>query len=118
MKINAFQRRKERNSFRVKTNNKSNRPILNIFRSNKNIYAQIVSIDGAVLAVASTKTKEIFDSLKDKNGLEQAAVIGDYIAKQAKKANVSQVVFNKGPYLYTGRVKALANAARNGGLYF
>jgi large subunit ribosomal protein L18 len=118
-KVNgAFERRKERNAFRVKINNKSKKPILNVFKSNKNIYAQIVDEDGKVLTCASSKTKELADKLVNKKGIEIAMEVGETIAERAIKAGISDVVFNKGPYLYIGRVKALADSARQSGLKF
>ena len=115
---NSLLRRKVRNSYRVKKNNKHNRPILNVYKSNKNIFASIIDDEGKVLAVFSSKTKEIVESLKGKNGTEIAFEIGKGIAKKAKEAKLEKVAFNKGPYLYIGRVKALAEGARDGGLDF
>jgi large subunit ribosomal protein L18 len=117
-KLDVFERRKRRNSFRVKVNNKGSRPVLNVFRSNKNIYAQVVDTSGNVLAVASSKSKEIVDRVNNKSGIDIAAVVGEMIAKNASQAGVLEVVFNKGPYLYAGRVKALADSARQHGLKF
>lgn len=119
MNKELLNRRKHRNSYRIKTNNKSKRPILNVFKSNKNIYTQIVDLDGKILVSASSKdgiyTEE---ELKGKTGIEIAELVGASIAKKAKEKNIIQVVFNKGPYLYIGRVKALADAARQNGLDF
>lgn len=118
MKMESFCRRKARNSYRVKSNNKSKRPILNIFRSNKNIYAQIIDLDGNIKVCVSTKTKSISDNINGKNGVEKAAIVGAKLAKIAKQADIVKVIFNKGPYLYIGRVKSLAEAARENGLEF
>jgi large subunit ribosomal protein L18 len=115
---NAFERRKKRSLFRVKTGNREDKPILNVFRSNKNIYAQIIDGKGEILVCASSKTKEIADRVADKNGVEIAATVGETIAERALKAGISSIVFNKGPYLYVGRVKALADSARQKGLKF
>ena len=93
------------------------RPRLNVFRSNANITAQIIDdTKGVTLVSASTLEKE----LKIKNGgnVEAAKVIGAEIAKRAKKAKIKEVVFDRGGYLYHGRVKALADAARENGLEF
>ncbi|MDR2760289.1 MAG: hypothetical protein LBB09_00375, partial [Rickettsiales bacterium] len=65
-KEKIFERRKERNAFRVKTNNREKKPIINVFRSNKNIYAQIVDGDGKVLVAVSSKTKELAEKIKNK----------------------------------------------------
>ena len=118
MNREALHRRKARSSYRVKANNKSKRPILNIFKSNKNIYAQIVDLDGNVKFYISTKTKNIADNTSKKSGVEKAALVGAELAKVAKQSDITKVVFNKGPYLYIGRVKSLAEAARENGLEF
>ena len=88
-------------------------PRLSVYRSNKNISAQIIDdVNGITLACAS--------SLKLENGsnIEAAAVVGKMIAEEAKKANITKVVFDRGGYLYHGRVQALAEAARENGLEF
>lgn len=87
-------------------------PRLNVYRSNNNIYAQIIDDEnGVTLASAS--------SMKMKgNNTEIAAKVGEAIAKEAKKAKITKVVFDRGGYLYHGRVKALADAARENGLEF
>lgn len=95
----------------------ADRPRLNVFRSNANISAQIIDDEkGVTLVSASTLEKE----LKVTNGgnVEAAKVIGAEIAKRAKKAKITKVVFDRGGYLYHGRVKALAEAARENGLEF
>ena len=95
----------------------ADRPRLNVFRSNANIRAQIIDDEkGVTLVSASTLEKE----LKVTNGgnVEAAKVIGAEIAKRAKKAKITKVVFDRGGYLYHGRVKALAEAARENGLEF
>lgn len=93
------------------------KPRLNVFRSNANITAQIIDdTKGVTLVSASTLESD----LKIKNGgnVEAAKLIGAEIAKRAKKANIKEVVFDRGGYLYHGRVKALAEAARENGLEF
>jgi len=93
------------------------RPRLNVFRSNKNITAQIIDDEaGVTLVSASTLESE----LKIKNGgnIEAASIIGKEIAKRANKIGIKTVVFDRGGYLYHGRVKALAEAARENGLEF
>ena len=89
-------------------------PRLNVFRSNKNIYAQLIDdVKGVTLASSSSL------ELKSKNNnLEAAAAVGKDIAEKAKKAKIKTVVFDRGGYLYHGRVKALAEAARENGLEF
>jgi large subunit ribosomal protein L18 len=95
------------------------RPRLSVFRSDKNIYAQIIDdASGRTLAAASTIDKEIKASVKSGWTQEAAETVGKLIAERGKKAGVGTVVFDRGGYLYHGRVKALAEAAREGGLEF
>jgi large subunit ribosomal protein L18 len=95
------------------------RPRLSVFRSDKNIYAQIIDdASGRTLAAASTLDKELKASGKSGSTTEAAAAIGKLVAERAQKANVSEVIFDRGSYLYHGRVKALADAAREAGLQF
>ena len=92
-------------------------PRLNVFRSNSNIFAQIIDDEASkTLVSASSIDKE----LKIENGgnIEAASKVGELLAKRAKKAKISEVVFDRGGYLYHGRVKALAEAARENGLKF
>ena len=94
-------------------------PRLSVFRSNKNIYAQIIDdARGVTLAAASTLEKELRGSLKTGADIDAARKVGELIARRAKSAGVEQVFFDRGGYLYHGRVKALAEAAREGGLSF
>ncbi len=109
---------KERNSYRINRRNIGKRPILTVYKSNKNIYAQIIDIEGNVLASFSSKTKDASKGFEGKSGLEIAKEVGKGIAEKALKNNIKDVVFNKGPYLYIGRVKALADGARENGLNF
>jgi large subunit ribosomal protein L18 len=91
------------------------RPRLNVFRSNKGIYAQVIDdVNGVTLVQASTL------GLKDVNGsnVEGAKVVGTEVAKKAIKKGIKVVIFDRGGYLYHGRVKALAEAAREAGLEF
>ena len=95
----------------------SEKPRLSVFRSNANIEAQIIDdVKGVTLVSASSLEKEL--NLKNGGNVEAAKVIGAEIAKRAKKAKINTVVFDRGGYLYHGRVKALAEAAREGGLEF
>ncbi|HEU4718121.1 MAG TPA: 50S ribosomal protein L18 [Bacteroidia bacterium] len=92
-------------------------PRLCVFRSNKDIYAQVIDdVKGTTLVSASSREKELAG--KKVNKTEQAKKVGEAIARKAKDAGVSTVVFDRGGYLYHGRVKALAEAAREGGLKF
>jgi large subunit ribosomal protein L18 len=95
------------------------RPRLSVFRSDKNIYAQIIDdAQGRTLAAASTLDKDIRESVKNGSTAEAAAAIGKLIAERGQQAGISEVVFDRGSYLFHGRVKALADAAREGGLQF
>ncbi|MBS4762399.1 50S ribosomal protein L18 [Carnobacteriaceae bacterium zg-ZUI252] len=90
-------------------------PRLNVFRSNKHIYAQLIDdVAGVTLASASTLDKEVSKATKS----EQAAIVGKLVAERAAAKNYKKVVFDRGGYLYHGRVKALAEAARENGLEF
>ena len=92
-------------------------PRLNVFRSNGNIFAQIIDDEKAVTLVsASSIDKEL--KLKNGGNVEAATKVGELLAKRAKKAKITNVVFDRGGYLYHGRVEALANAARENGLEF
>jgi large subunit ribosomal protein L18 len=95
------------------------RPRLSVFRSDKNIYAQIIDdATGRTLAAASTLDKDIKATVKNGGTSEAAAAIGKLIAERGTKAGVAEVIFDRGGYIYHGRVKALADAAREGGLQF
>ncbi|MDR2778506.1 MAG: 50S ribosomal protein L18 [Rickettsiales bacterium] len=118
MKKELTDRRKNRSAYRIKSHNRSGRPILSVFRSNKNIYAQIVDLKGKVLVQVSSKMKTVADRISGKKGVEIAAVVGEELAKRSEEMGVIDVVFNRGPYMYIGRVKSLAEAARSGGLNF
>ena len=92
---------------------------LSVFRSNKNIYAQVIDDgDGSTLAAASTLDQELRSNLKTGADMEAAKQVGALIAKRAKAAGATGLVFDRGGYLYHGRVKALADAARENGLKF
>jgi large subunit ribosomal protein L18 len=95
------------------------RPRLSVFRSDKNIYAQVIDdASGRTLAAASSLDKDVKAGGAKGWTAEGAAAIGKLIAERATKAGVAEVVFDRGAYLYHGRVKALADAAREGGLKF
>jgi len=94
-------------------------PRLNVFRSLNHIYAQIIDDDkGVTIAAASTIEKELADKLSDKTKKEAAKMVGELAAKRAMLKGVTQVVFDRGGYLYTGRVAELAQGARDAGLKF
>jgi len=92
---------------------------LSVHRSSKNIYAQLIDdVKGHTVAAASTLEKDLKGSLKTGADSDAAAAVGKLLAERAKKAGVTEVVFDRGAYLFHGRVKALADAAREGGLQF
>jgi large subunit ribosomal protein L18 len=95
------------------------RPRLSVYRSSKQIYAQVIDdATGNTVASASTIEKDIKGSLKTGADVTAAAAVGKLVAERATKAGVTKVVFDRGGYIYHGRVKALAEAAREGGLEF
>ena len=100
---------------RAKISGTAERPRLNVFRSNKNIYAQLIDdVAGVTLASASTLDKEITGATKT----EQASAVGQLIAQRVTKIGKTEVVFDRGGYIYHGRIEALAQAARENGLNF
>jgi large subunit ribosomal protein L18 len=97
----------------------NNRPRLSVFRSSKHIYAQIIDdAAGHTLAAASSLNGGLRASLKSGADVTAAGAVGKLIAERAKAAGIERVVFDRGAYLFHGRVKALADAAREGGLVF
>ena len=117
-KLKGADRRKARVRKALKANN-NGRPRLSVHRTGKNIYAQIIDdATGRTLAAASTLDKDIKSKLKNGSTAEAAATIGKLIAERGTKAGVAEVIFDRGAYIYHGRVKALADAAREGGLQF
>ena len=110
-------RLKIRYSIRKKVSGTSDKPRLAVFRSNKQIYAQLIDdTAGNTLASASSLDKE-FKNLKE-NKINQAIAVGKLIAKNAKEKGIDSVVFDRGGFLYHGRIKALAESARDSGLKF
>jgi large subunit ribosomal protein L18 len=95
------------------------RPRLTVFRSSEHIYAQVIDdLKGHTLAAASTLEKDLRSALKTGANKDAAAAVGKLVAERAKAAGVEKVIFDRGAYIYHGRVKALADAAREGGLQF
>lgn len=114
----ATERRKARVRRAVRTA-ANGRPRLSVFRSSKHIYAQVIDDSkGVTLASASSKDKDLKSSLKTGADVAAAEAVGKLVAARAKAAGVETVVFDRGGYLYHGRVKALADGAREGGLSF
>ena len=104
---------------RAKVEGTANRPRLSVFRSLNHLYAQVVDdLRGHTLVSASTLDPELKSQLDGKVKKAQAELVGQLVAKRALAEGVSQVVFDRGGYKYQGRVKALADAARQGGLKF
>ena len=117
-KIDALDRRKARvrRALRAAANG---RPRLSVFRSSKQIYVQVIDdAEGKTLAAASSLEKDLRSGLKTGADVSAAQAVGKLVAERAKAAGVTQVIFDRSGYLYHGRVKALADAAREGGLEF
>ena len=116
----AKQERRTKIHWRIKkkVSGTKEKPRLSVFRSNKNIFVQIIDdVNGITLASASSREKEI----SEKTGItkiQQAALVGKVIAQKSINAGISEIVFDRGGYLYHGRVKSLADAARENGLKF
>lgn len=111
----ARQRRHRR--IRMKLTGTPAKPRLNVFRSLEHIYAQVIDdVAGHTLVAASTMDKSLAGELAGKKKRDQATIIGKVVAQRALDAGITEVVFDRGGYLYHGRVKALADGAREGGL--
>lgn len=112
-------RKRRHQRVRAKVRGTSERPRLNVFRSLTHIYAQIIDDGrGHTLVSASTLDPEVRDKIKGLSKTEQARLVGQVLAQRALARGVRQVVFDRGGYLYHGRVKALADGSREGGLEF
>jgi len=95
------------------------RPRLNVYKSLSNMYAQIIDDSkGVTLVSASTREKEIAEKIKGKTKTEAAKIVGEVVGERAKQKKIKEVVFDRGGYLYTGRVQAVADGARASGLKF
>ena len=95
------------------------RPRMSVFRSNKQIYVQVINdLEGKTLVSAASNDKALAAETKGKNGIDAAAIVGKAIAERALAAGITKVAFDRGGYLFHGRVKSLADAAREGGLAF
>jgi large subunit ribosomal protein L18 len=118
-KTRAEARKARHKRVRKKIMGTPERPRLNVFRSLKHIYAQIIDdYAGRTLVAASTLDRELRDKIRYGGNIEAAKQVGALIAKRALEKGIKKVVFDRGGYLYHGRVKALAEAAREGGLEF
>jgi large subunit ribosomal protein L18 len=117
-KIALQARRRARLRYQIKTKG-GGRPRLSVFRSGRHIYAQVIDdAQGRTVASASSLEKAMRESLKTGADKDAAVTVGKLVAERALAVGVTKVVFDRGPYLYHGRVKALADAAREGGLSF
>lgn len=104
---------------RNKISGSSQRPRLAVYKSNSNIYAQLIDdINTKTLVSANTLQKEVSEGLENCSNIEAAKKVGEVISKKAVEAGISEVVFDRSGYKYHGKVKALAEAAREGGLKF
>ncbi len=117
-KLALRDRRRARLRYQIKVKG-AGRPRLSVFRSGRHIYAQVIDdVAGKTVAAASSVEKDLRGSLKTGADKDAAVTVGKLVAERALAAGVSSVVFDRGPFLYHGRVKALAEAAREGGLSF
>jgi large subunit ribosomal protein L18 len=117
-KIALRDRRRARLRYQIKVKG-AGRPRLSVFRSGRHIYAQVIDdVAGRTVAAASSVEKDMRGSLKSGADKDAAVSVGKLVAERALAAGVTAVVFDRGPFLYHGRVKALAEAAREGGLSF
>lgn len=113
-----FDRRKQRTRFKLRKV-AGGRPRLSVFRSNKHIYAQVIDdLAGKTIASASSNEPALRGELSNGGNKDAATKIGTLVAERALAAGVNEVVFDRGGYIFHGRVKAVADAARDGGLKF
>ena len=121
VKKESRQKVREKKHYRLRNHlsGTAQRPRLAVFRSNNHMYAQIIDdVAGNTLVSASTLEKEIKSELKKTNDVEAAAYIGTVVAKRALEKGIKEVVFDRGGFIYQGKVQALAEAAREAGLEF
>lgn len=121
--INKPNRNEDRKKRHLRVRNKvsgtSQRPRLNVFRSSKNIYAQIIDdSNGATLVAASSLDKQVLDAIQHSGNKEAAKLVGKLIGERAIEKGIKEVVFDRGGYIYHGRVKELSEGAREAGLQF
>ena len=121
--INKIDKNKDRvirhQRVRKKVSGTAERPRLSVYRSLNHIYAQLIDeVKGVTLCSASTMEKEISSKIAKMTKTEAAALVGEVIGQRAIKAGIKEIVFDRGGYIYTGRVQAVADAARKTGLIF
>ena len=118
-KKSADTRKRRHRRIRGKISGTAVRPRLNVFRSSEHIYAQVIDDEaGHTITSASTVDAGLRSDLEGKTKKEQATLVGKTVAERAKAAGIETIVFDRGGYLYHGRIKALADGAREGGLKF
>ena len=119
-KLSRSKARKRRHlRVRKRVNGTADRPRLNVFRSLSQIYAQVINDEiGTTLISASSIDRDLRKNMKGKTKTEQAEQVGKIVAERAKSQGIDQVIFDRAGYRYIGRVKALADGAREGGLQF
>lgn len=112
-------RRKKHLKIRKRVSGTASRPRLSVYRSNTNMFVQIIDdVNGVTLAAASTIDKDLKGSITNGGNAEAAKAVGKRIAEKAAEKGITEVVFDRSGYLYTGRVLAVADAAREAGLKF
>lgn len=112
-------RKRRHKRIRMKISGTPERPRLNVYRSLNHMYVQVIDDTvGQTLVSASTIDKELVDEMEGKTKKEQAALVGKAVAERALAADIEEVVFDRGGYGYHGRIKSMAEAAREGGLQF
>ena len=119
-KVNKNEMRKKRHErIRQKVYGTPEKPRLNVYRSNNHIYAQIIDdVNGHTLTSASTLDKELIEKLESTQNKEAAKLVGNLVGKRALEKGIDTVVFDRGGYVYHGRIKELADGAREAGLKF
>jgi large subunit ribosomal protein L18 len=118
-KKKSVSRLRRKRSIRKRINGTNERPRLSVYRSNKHIYAQIIDdVTGETLVSASTQSVDLKDQLEGKNKSEKATLVGQLVSQKSLSKEISTVVFDRNGFIYHGRVKAVADGAREGGLAF
>jgi large subunit ribosomal protein L18 len=118
-KLKLKRRLRRRLHVRRKVRGTPERPRLSVFRSSKHIYAQLIDdLTGSTLAAASSVTPEVREAVKYGGNVKAAQAVGKKLAQAAKEKGIAKAAFDRGHYRYHGRIKALADAAREGGLQF
>lgn len=118
-KETTTERKARRVRYKLKQINRAGLPRLSVHRSNNQIYAQVIDdVNGVTIAAASSIDKDLKGSLKTGATVDSASKVGKLVGERAKKAGVTKVMFDRGAFLYHGRVKALADGARAAGLEF